>query len=47
MNQAQIYFQKAVDATEKQDSLFKLSLIWSKNSNEIFKSFITLNFMRN
>lgn len=26
MNQAQIYFQQAVDATEKQDSLFKLSL---------------------
>jgi tetratricopeptide (TPR) repeat protein len=26
MNQAQIYFQKAVDATEKQDSLFKLAL---------------------
>lgn len=26
MNQAQMYFQQAVDATEKQDSLFKLSL---------------------
>lgn len=26
MNQAQVYFQQAVDATEKQDSLFKLSL---------------------
>lgn len=26
MNQAQLYFQQAVDATEKQDSLFKLAL---------------------